>query len=339
MITVAHSRGKTVIRAIQRSELIEQIRDAWTITDENVSAALHLPSNHRTRVVRAGEAAKRWSQAGELLEWLAQAGATRRSRLAAVGGGVIGDLAGFAAAAYMRGIDLLQVPTSLLAMVDSSVGGKTGVDLQAGKNLAGAFWPASEVLISTEVLETLPQREWQCGSAEIWKYGAIMDSNLWKTLERDPISPSCGHLEDTIWRCIEHKRTVVEEDEYETTGRRAILNFGHTVGHAIEWALNYEELTHGEAIAIGMVIEAEIGEEIGVTEPGTAARIRHGMEQQGLPSTLPAKARTANLVEAMHRDKKAGPGTLGMSLLETVGTCKLVQGVSEEAASRVLARS
>lgn len=338
MIQVRHSRGVSDISTISHEQLFDRLESCWTITDENVGRALNLETGARF-VLPAGEATKRWSVAGEVLEWLAETGATRKATIAAVGGGVVGDLAGFVAAAYMRGVRLIQAPTSLLAMVDSSVGGKTGVDLKGGKNLAGAFWPAEEVLICREALDTLPEREWQCGSAEIWKYGAIMDIGLWERLEREPVVPTSSHLDDTIWTCIAHKRDVVEADEHETTGRRAILNFGHTVGHAIEWALNYEELTHGEAIAIGMVMEAEIGEEVGVTQRGTAERVRRGMEKQGLPVSLPSKCDPEILVQVMRRDKKAAPGALGMSLLEMLGTCKLVQGVSESAVLRVLART
>lgn len=308
------------------------------VIDEAVASAWPQLSPEGAILIPSGEQSKTWEQAGRVVEQLALSGLKRSGTVAAIGGGVAGDLAGFAAASYMRGVRLFQVPTTLLAMVDSSIGGKVGVDLRAGKNLAGAFWPAERILAAPALLDTLPQREWLCGAAEVWKYGAIMDLSLWETLEQEPVSPSCSHLLGTIQTCMAHKQRVVEEDPYERTGLRAILNFGHTIGHAIEWLLGYQVLTHGEAISIGMVLEAQLGERLGVTVPGTAERLQAGLESQGLPTALPPGLNPALLLEAMGRDKKAGTDGLGMSLLEHIGACKLTTGIQADAVMGVLAK-
>jgi 3-dehydroquinate synthase len=287
-------------------------------------------------VIPAGEESKTWDAAGGVVRWLAEAGADRKASVAAFGGGVIGDLAGFAAASYMRGVSLIQVPTTLLAMVDSAIGGKTGVDLPEGKNLAGAFWPAKEITVVPKLLKTLPKREWLNGSAEIWKYGAILDAELFAELEKHPISQDIDQTEPIIRRCIELKAQTVEADEFETTGLRAILNFGHTIGHAIEWAQNYKGLAHGEAVSVGMILEAELGEQIGTTEKGTASRIRLAMAHQGLPTRLPDGLEAKNLISAMRRDKKAESGRLAFSLLDRIGACKLVKDVPEDEVLAVL---
>src|SRR5205807_1069483 len=191
----------------------------------------------------------------------------------AFGGGVIGDLAGLVAALYMRGVPYVQIPTTLLAQVDSSIGGKVAVDLAAGKNLAGAFYPPKEVLIPLDALRTLDKRQFRNGMAEVWKYAFIADKDLLGTLKAKV--PNCSNnvnnLKGIVQRCIEIKKGAVEADEFETSGARAVLNFGHTVGHAIESATGYSGIFHGEAISIGMVAESYLGEELGVTEAGTAA--------------------------------------------------------------------
>ncbi len=336
-LIVRLTQATSVIKKVLPEHLPQNREDEYWVADRNLTTCLPESASKRF-LVDPGEQSKTWRQVGEILEWLASEEATRGSKLIALGGGVIGDLAGFAAASYMRGISLIQIPTSLLAMVDSSVGGKTGVDLKNGKNLAGAFWPAEQVLICIDLLETLPEREWLCGSAEVWKYGAIMDLKLWERLLEEPISRDCPHLEQTIWRCIDLKRQVVEADEFERSGLRATLNFGHTVGHAIEWALQYQQLNHGEAISIGMVVESEIGELMGFTQRGTTEAVRAGLKLQGLPTTLPAQLSPDDLIPAMRRDKKSSQGRIAMSLLPSLGTCKLVDDVPEPLIRQVLAR-
>jgi 3-dehydroquinate synthase len=270
------------------------------------------------------------------LGWLADHRATRGCTVVALGGGVIGDLAGFVAATYMRGVKLLGIPTTLLAQVDSSVGGKVGLDLPQGKNLVGAFHPAAEVRIAVDVLATLPERQWRNGMAEVWKYGFIGNASLVDTLFRAPSIPPADEWRPLVEVCVAQKAHVVEHDEFETTGLRATLNYGHTIGHAIEKLLGYEELLHGEAIAIGMVLEAVLGERLGVTAPGTSALVRRAMDHAGLPIWHPILNDCNRLVDAMRLDKKASADGLAFSLLTEVGHCKLVRGVGTDEVRAIL---
>jgi 3-dehydroquinate synthase len=251
----------------------------------------------------------------------------------ALGGGVVGDLAGFVAATYMRGVPLVQIPTSLLAQVDSSVGGKVGIDLPEGKNMVGAFYPPERVSICTETLDTLSQREFDNGMAEVWKAGFILDRSLVDRLVAKSLT-----RDEMVQRCIEIKRQVVEADEFETNGERAKLNFGHTVGHAVEKLTGYGPVLHGEAISIGMVIEARLGEAIGLSEPGTHDAVEECLGSQGLPTTSLVLRNIDMLIETMRRDKKASGGRLAFSLLTHIGGCKLVEDVPESDVRKVLAR-
>lgn len=332
-MTVQHSRGSYRISFARREELSALTEVcAAVITDRNVRGALdpYWP-NLPTHVVTPGEASKSIRSLGEALEWLAEKGVRRSDRIAAIGGGVVGDLAGFVAATYLRGIEFIQVPTSLLAMVDSSVGGKVGVDLEAGKNLAGAFHAPAEVMVPLDALETLPARHKRNGMAEVWKAGLIADASLLPVIERE------GANQAVISRAIEIKKEIVEADEFETTGLRAILNYGHTLGHAIEAALGYEELLHGEAIAIGMVWEAELGEAIGITPAGVSASVRELLRIAGLPVDLPALD-PEELIRFMRRDKKRTGDRLAFSLLTRIGECKLHE-VDEAAVRSVLSKA
>lgn len=314
----------------------EAVADCFVITDKNLEAAWPEFQGRARIAVEPGEGSKTWSTAGDLQEWLADKGAKRGDTVVAFGGGMVGDLAGFVASSYMRGIRLIQIPTSLLAMVDSSVGGKTGVDLKAGKNLAGAFYPADRVLICMDFLGTLPMDHWVNGAAEIWKYGAIMDPDLFAKLESNPISPQNPDIEQIVRTCVDHKLDVVREDPYERTGRRAILNYGHSVGHAIEWALNYEGILHGEAVAIGMAAEQKVAEAVGFTSQEVTGKICSGLKLQGLPTEIPRGLTSDQLIGAMRRDKKVGPSGLAFSLVSNLGTCKLVQNVPETTVAEVL---
>ncbi|HPE16874.1 MAG TPA: 3-dehydroquinate synthase, partial [Oscillospiraceae bacterium] len=216
----------------------------------------------------AGEESKNFSLLGTVLNHMAAAGLTRSDLLVALGGGVPGDLGGFAAAVYQRGIDFIQIPTTLLAAVDASVGGKTAVDLSAGKNLAGAFWQPSLVLCDCAVFGTLPQAVFSDGMAEVIKYGVILDKALFRLLGVRDIRDG---IEDVVLRCCALKSAVVEEDERDN-GRRQLLNFGHTVGHAIEKASGFR-VSHGSAVAIGMVAMSRAAERNGAAEPGVARKI------------------------------------------------------------------
>ncbi|MCI9273640.1 MAG: 3-dehydroquinate synthase [Clostridiales bacterium] len=261
----------------------------------------------------AGEGSKRLSTVEGMLTEFVERGLTRTDFVVALGGGVTGDMAGFAAASYLRGVPFIQIPTSLLAQVDSSVGGKTGVDLPQGKNLAGAFWQPSLVLIDPDTLRTLPPRFFTDGMGEVIKYGCIRDKALFERLEREQASE---FLEEMIRRCVDCKRIIVEHDEREK-GERMLLNFGHTLGHALEKVYHYETLTHGEAVGVGMVQITNASQRAGLTEPGTAERIAALLQRYGLPVSDPSPLST--LAEAACSDKKSAGDSIRLVLLREIG--------------------
>jgi 3-dehydroquinate synthase len=316
----------------------------FLITDENVCGALgkNFTRFDAKMVLPAGEASKtvrRWS---ECLVWLAQRGADRRSLILAVGGGVIGDLAGFVAATFMRGVRYVNVATSLVAQIDSAIGGKTAVDLPEGKNLVGSFHSPSAVYCDPSHLSTLPEREYVSGMAEAIKYGAILDEPflLWQEGCFDELAARDGcALQELVERCCAIKARVVAEDPFECTGERAKLNFGHTVGHALEQALEYRGILHGEAVAIGMIIEAEIGERMGISTIGTRDRLSWLAAQWKLPTKLPSPGLAERMVAAMAKDKKAEKGEIAMSLIRNLGDCGLVRAVDPELVLEVLKRT
>ena len=263
-----------------------------------------------------GEAYKTLETVEDILDTLVEGGANRDTTLVALGGGVVGDISGFAAACYMRGVDFIQVPTTLLAQVDSSVGGKTGVNHASGKNLIGAFHQPRAVLIDTDTLTTLPDRELKAGIAEVIKYGAIVDAGFFAWLEDNVealIARDANALAVAIQRSCELKAAVVAEDERES-GRRAILNFGHTFGHAIERCQGYGQWLHGEAVAAGMVMAAQLsgGDRVG------AGRIAELLERVGLPTRPPAIA-ASEFLAAMGMDKKVQQKQLRFVLLRALG--------------------
>ena len=244
----------------------------------------------------------------------------RDCAVVALGGGVVGDVAGFVAATYLRGIRYVQVPTTLLAMIDSSIGGKTGVDVPAGKNLLGAFHQPHLVVADLDVLGSLPPAQLAAGMAEAVKHGVIADRDYFEALEQEYAAVTAreaGALERVVQRSVEIKTEVVAADEREA-GRRAILNFGHTVGHAIEATAKFATL-HGEAVAIGMAYEARLAEALGIAEPGTADRLRRLLDHYNLPLELPASATADALVAAMQLDKKARDGAVRFALPRTIG--------------------
>jgi len=249
----------------------------------------------------------------------------RKSFIVALGGGVVGDLAGFAAASYLRGISLVQVPTTLLAQVDSSVGGKVGVNLKAGKNLVGAFHQPRLVLCDLETLRTLPDREYRAGLAEVIKYGIIYDAEFFARLEKDLpglLSRDLRILEAVVCRCCEIKADVVQQDETEN-GLRAILNFGHTIGHALEAISHYGKYLHGEAIAIGQVAAAIISVQLSGLPANEAERIRSLFARAGLPTEVRLnKAQQQQLLRAMRLDKKVAQGEIKFVLARRIGHVK-----------------
>lgn len=335
---VRHSRGSYEIHFLRREEVPQHFpTGARILTDSNVRQVVpdwvfDLP----THAMPAGEENKNLAWYGEALDWMAEQRVSRSGSLIALGGGVVGDLAGFVAATYMRGIPYVQVPTTLLAQVDSSVGGKVGVDLRLGKNLAGAFHPPTSVIVCTDVLSSLEPRQFDNGMAEVWKYGFIRDPELVDQLRNTRVDASHPQLEAIVRRCIRHKRDVVEADEFETSGLRATLNFGHTVGHALEQMTGYTKWLHGEAISIGMAAEARLGEELGITAKGTSELVRDGLASQGLPVASELLGDTKRLIDAMSRDKKAREGRLAFSFLLRVGECKLVEDVPSERVASIL---
>jgi shikimate kinase/3-dehydroquinate synthase len=272
-------------------------------------------------VMPAGEASKTLATASQLYEWLASRRAERRHAVVALGGGMVGDLAGFTAATYLRGLPLVHVPTSLLAMVDASIGGKVAVNLSEAKNLVGAFYQPRLVVTDVSALTTLPARELTSGWAEVVKHAVIMDADLLSTLETrvaDLRRLEPDMTTAVVRRNVELKAQVVSEDERETTGRRTILNYGHTVAHGLEAASEYEALLHGEAVAVGMAAAAEIGQRLGVTPPALAERQAAVLACFGLPQEAPG-IDPERALAAMALDKKVSSRAARWVLLEGVG--------------------
>lgn len=313
-------------------------RHVLLISDENV-APLYLDRVKArladkiivSRILPPGEREKNLSRFVQALGDLAQIKASRDATVVALGGGVVGDLSGFVAACWMRGIAFIQLPTTLLAMVDSSVGGKTAVDLPEGKNLVGAFHQPAAVIADTEVLATLPKRELAAGLAEVVKYGAIGDPDFFAWLEtrvaallaREPAT-----LAEAIERSCRHKAAIVARDETEQ-GDRALLNLGHTFGHALETADAYGTLLHGEAVAIGMVLAAQLSARLGLAANPDTERLAALLDRLGLPTTVPAGTDPAHLLELMRLDKKNLSGRLRLILWHGLGRARIVSDVDE----------
>ncbi len=295
-------------------------------------------------VVRAlmadGEEYKNLQTVSALWDQLLAERLDRRSPIIALGGGVVGDVAGFVAATYMRGVPYVQVPTTLLAQVDSSVGGKTGIDHSEGKNLIGAFHQPSLVWIDTATLGTLEPRELRCGLAEVVKYGVIADAEFFAFLEKEIdaiVRLDPGPLGRVIRRCCEIKAEVVSKDERES-GLRAILNFGHTIGHAVETQSAYQGLKHGEAVAIGMLAETRLAVDRGLAELHTFKRIESLLLRIGLPTHIPRHDPQA-LIHIMTADKKADAGTIRIVLPTEIGRVLLPQTVEPEELPSVISKS
>lgn len=305
------------------------IADRW---GDEIAASLRDAGARVDRItVPTGEPSKSVEQLSRFWQTLLDAGADRRSVMVAVGGGVVGDLAGFAAATFARGIRIVQVPTTLLAMVDSSVGGKTGINLPGAKNMVGAFWQPSLVVIDTETLATLPDREFVSGLAEVIKYGVIDHAPFFDWLADhavDLVTRDAAALRHAIRQSCEIKAGVVGEDERETSGRRAILNYGHTFAHAIEATAGYGTLLHGEAVAIGMQMAARLAVRLGLCGPTLLHRQTTLLRDCGLPLRhLTASA--DEMLPVMRRDKKVAHGKLRFVLPTAIGSVRLVGDVSE----------
>jgi 3-dehydroquinate synthase len=319
---------------------------AFVVADEHVSAHAQAAVESLTtagfrtslHVLPPGEAQKSLATASELYDRLASLHADRKTLIVAVGGGVIGDLAGFVAATYVRGLPLLMVPTTLLAMVDSSVGGKVGVNHPAAKNLIGAFHQPVGVWIDTTALATLPDREYRSGLAEVVKYGVILDADLFAFLEahvdailrRDPAA-----VRHMVERCCRLKADIVEQDEREETGLRMVLNYGHTFAHAFETVGGYGNWLHGEAVAAGMVCASRLAERQGLIPSELTERQHRLLSQFGLP-TAPRAWPVADLLQVMRSDKKSLAGRLRFILPRRLGEVALFDAIPETEVARVL---
>lgn len=322
-------------------------KKAVIITDENVRKLygrritnllkeVDLPSE--CIEIKPGEGSKNLDCFSEIIRKTADIGTRKDHLIIAFGGGVVGDIAGFAAAVYMRGLPYIHIPTTLLAQVDSSVGGKTGIDLPQGKNLLGAFHQPLGVMIDPDLLITLNDRQLAEGMAEIIKYGAISDGNLFEELEGyGGTKHAFGHLSGIIHRCCGIKAGIVERDEKDS-GERRKLNFGHSFGHAIEKLGGYQSLSHGEAVSIGMCLAAEVGEKLGVTAKGTKIRISKILNAYNLPTLFFDKVKDpdySELVEAMGMDKKNQGDDLKLVLLNEIGN-SIICDISESELLTVL---
>ena len=325
-LLASHLRGRhaLIVSDSQVAPLYAQrVQAALAAARPDAKIALH--------VFEAGEASKTLANFSGVIDALAALGATRDACIYALGGGVVGDLAGFAAACWMRGIDVVQLPTTLLAMVDSSVGGKTAVDIAQGKNLVGAFHPPRAVVADTAALRTLPPRELRAGFAEAIKYGAIVDAPFLDWLDADADGLLAGDdavLAEAIARSCAHKAAIVERDPFER-GERALLNFGHTFGHAIETEQGYGGLNHGEAVAVGMVLAARLSTLLGLADAADGERLRALLARFGLPTALPPDLDPAALVARMRLDKKAQGSGLRFVLWNGAGKARVVADVAE----------
>lgn len=313
------------------AEFVQQVKKTdkiMIVTDENVyrfygkrlEASLGQIANVKTVVLPAGETTKSLDFLKQLYDEAFDFGMTRADLMVALGGGVIGDLTGFCASTLFRGVDVIQIPTTLLAQVDSSVGGKTAVDVSQGKNLVGTFYQPKQVLIDTAALNTLPDKEFSSGMAEVIKYGAIWDKDLFSRLETAAGRTALTErIEDIVFGCCDIKRQVVEQDEHDTA-LRMILNFGHTVGHIVEKAYHYTGYTHGEAVAFGMIVASRLGEAMGLTASGTSERIFNLVKQNGLPTQI--QTEESRLLGAA-LDKKATGSDIHVILLKEIGACEI----------------
>jgi 3-dehydroquinate synthase len=345
-VLIGRGLGKQLGEILKKHDLYGNL---VTVADENFlrAWAISRPSTEKfgieqgqmkftTFQVPPGEEGKVLLVVSNLLSDLAKLKLPRSAILLAIGGGVIGDLAGFVAATYLRGIAFVQVPTTLLAMVDSSVGGKTGVNLPEGKNLVGAFHQPKLVVADLDTLETLPSCEFSAGMAEVIKYGAIRDAALFDRVAKG-VKPDDADLDEIVEKCVAIKARIVEKDEFEMKGERALLNFGHTIGHAIEKATGYTVYLHGEAISLGMRAAAWLSVwQAGLPE-AEAGRIESALTANGLPVTLKPDVDRAAILGALGNDKKvAADGKNRWVLLKKIGEAASGFEISSEYVNRAL---
>ena len=324
------------------SEYISEIhkgKKIFIITDSNIEKlyASKIPTffegyEYTIHIIEAGEKNKHLETVKDIYTSMIEDGVTRDDLVVAFGGGVVGDIAGFVAATYLRGVKFIQIPTTVVSQVDSSVGGKVGVDLPAGKNLVGAFYQPKLVLIDIAFLRTLETRYFFDGFAEIVKYGCIYDKELFSKLENivkeDHLRKNLmDNMEDIVYRSCEIKKEVVEKDEKESN-LRMILNFGHTIGHAIEQYYNFEKHSHGEAVSIGMIDIVNIGEKLGITKKDEIVRIQKLLERLKLPIT--DNYPIDKITDIMKRDKKSKSDGISFIFLKEIGKVEIIKMSSEE---------
>ncbi|MEA5095357.1 MAG: 3-dehydroquinate synthase [Sedimentibacter saalensis] len=285
-------------------------------------------------VIKPGEQSKTVDTLKHVYSNLVSMGITRGDLIVALGGGVVGDLAGFAASTYLRGIDFVQIPTSLLAQIDSSIGGKVAVNLDEGKNLIGSFYHPKLVLVDPEVLNSLPEKFVKDGLGEAIKYGCIRDKELFSMLlDIKSNFELLDNIEDIIFRCLSIKKETVEMDEKDK-GIRMLLNFGHTIGHAIEKYFNYEKYSHGEAVSVGMYWITKKSEEMGITEKGTSDKIKGALENYGIEYTIPHLDRE-EIIKNILVDKKNISGKLNLILLKDIGNA-FIYTIPEQETSKFI---
>lgn len=328
-LQVKHSRGHYNVHWLNLKELSEILpKDALWIIDQNVFNHWgHLCKN--PLVLPPGEASKSFDTYRVGLKWLTEQKARRNTPLIAFGGGATLDLVGFLAATYMRGIPYESIPTTLIAQVDAAIGGKVGINLEEGKNLVGTFYPPRNVYIVREFLGTLSSREYTSGISEIIKYALIGNPPFFEHLTTHPLTRTSNDLSEIIHSCVKQKIKIVEEDEHDLEGIRAQLNFGHTIGHALEKVTGYGALPHGEAVSIGMVYEAKLAETLGISTQPLSEKIIKALNTQNLPTQLPDDIDPNQLVQAMGIDKKNKDSNLSFSLLKDMGHCLLFNNVSD----------
>ncbi len=327
IVDFVNERGGAEHLAVITDENVDELY-ADAIADRFVDAGIET----QVIVVEAGETSKSTDVASDLWQTMINEGCDRQTVVLAVGGGVVGDLAGFIAATFARGLRFFQAPTTLLAQVDSSVGGKVGINLDGAKNMVGAFWQPEGVLIDIAALRSLPDREYRAGLGEVVKYGVIMDEEFFTYLEYhvDLINDRDEQtLEYIVNRCCRLKADVVEEDEREESGRRAILNYGHTFCHAIEAATNYATLLHGEGVAIGMLCASRLAEKMGRVTADCTQRQLQLIEKLGLVTSLPEGIDSDELLKLMWHDKKVKAGQLQFILPTKIGHVDLVASPPE----------
>jgi len=338
---ISHSRGKYEIKCLTLTDIVKQIpSDSFWFIDQNVYQywGKLIPSLAKCMVLDSGERSKNFGNYEKCLEWLFNHKASRSTPIVALGGGATLDLTGFVAATYQRGIPYYSVPTTLLAQVDASIGGKVGINFGKAKNQVGAFWPPEKIGIIPEFLSTLSEREFLSGLAEILKHAWIQDIKLLETLKQKPVRKNSFNLSDLIWQSIEIKSEIVEADEFEKNELRSILNYGHTIGHALEMTC-YPDLLHGEAVSIGMYQETMLAYHLGVCSELLVQEVKESLLLQGLPFEIPKGICLEKIIGFLDYDKKREGKALAFSLLIEAGKCKLYKNISKAEVLQILSMS